>query len=337
MILHVTNGDVVADQLRAAGLPGDVLSWDDVLHQGPVPAGLSLDELGRERARYLASWPWVPDRDGIAARFVARDRALGAARGADEVVLWFEHDLHDQLQLVQLLHWFEMRPDHAGRLSLLCIGSHPDIERFTGLGQLGPERLAALWPERRPVEHEQLDLGRRAWEAFTSARPSRLEELVADELAPLPFLRAALHRFLEEYPATDDGLGRSERQALAAVADGPRPLGDVFRVSQHDDEARPFMGDLGFLVHVAALTAGDRPLARVVHEAGLEADPGPPGAAFWERPLEATDTGREVLRGRLDRTEVQAVDRWLGGVHLRGDPLPYRFDRANRRLVARRG
>jgi hypothetical protein len=28
-----------------------------------------------------------------------------AARGEDEIVLWFEHDLYDQLQLLQLLDW----------------------------------------------------------------------------------------------------------------------------------------------------------------------------------------------------------------------------------------
>ena len=38
LTLHVTNGDVSAQGLARSGLPGDVLVWRDVLHDGPVPS-----------------------------------------------------------------------------------------------------------------------------------------------------------------------------------------------------------------------------------------------------------------------------------------------------------
>ena len=49
--LHVTNGDLVAGRIAESGLSGDVLPWRDALHEGPVPAGLSLDEIGEEAFR----------------------------------------------------------------------------------------------------------------------------------------------------------------------------------------------------------------------------------------------------------------------------------------------
>ncbi|MGH2813977.1 MAG: hypothetical protein ACRDLC_02365, partial [Actinomycetota bacterium] len=42
--VHVTNGDIAVDLLRRAGLARAALSWADVLHEGPVPAG--LDDAG---------------------------------------------------------------------------------------------------------------------------------------------------------------------------------------------------------------------------------------------------------------------------------------------------
>jgi len=36
----------------------------------------------------------------------------------------------------------------------------------------------------------------------------------------MPFLQAALQRFLEEYPSTNDRLGRIERELLPAAQDG---------------------------------------------------------------------------------------------------------------------
>lgn len=53
-MLHITNGDSVVDWLLAAGVPGAMLPWRDVLHEGPVPAGLSLQKLSEVRARFIA-------------------------------------------------------------------------------------------------------------------------------------------------------------------------------------------------------------------------------------------------------------------------------------------
>ena len=56
--LHITNGDVAAERIRGSSLPGEVLPWRDLLHEGPVPAGLSLDEMSRVRARFIAGSMW---------------------------------------------------------------------------------------------------------------------------------------------------------------------------------------------------------------------------------------------------------------------------------------
>ena len=104
-VLHITNGDVVATGLRNAGVEGLVVPWRDMLHDGPVAAGLSLEEQSRSRARFLAGLldePYVE----LLESFRSRDRQLATFRNCDEVWLWFEHDLYDQLQLLQILDWF---------------------------------------------------------------------------------------------------------------------------------------------------------------------------------------------------------------------------------------
>src|SRR5262245_38861955 len=95
-MLHVTNGTSVS--LRDSGLPGDILTWLDVLHEGPVPAHLDPAQLRRVRGVFLdAEWQGnVPAELELAHR----DAALEAH---DEIALWFEHDLFDQLQLIQIL------------------------------------------------------------------------------------------------------------------------------------------------------------------------------------------------------------------------------------------
>jgi hypothetical protein len=80
-MLHVTNGDCAADAIREAGLPGEVLPWRDVLHEGPVPAGLAPAELNRERARFLAERARA-EPDDVLRDLDARDRALAGAAAA---------------------------------------------------------------------------------------------------------------------------------------------------------------------------------------------------------------------------------------------------------------
>jgi len=100
--LHVTNGDSAANTLRQTALGGAVLPWQDVLHEGPVPAG-PRHELLQARAAFLSACGWG-SRRSLLASLEERDRQLTRALGDGQpVVLWFEHDLYDQLQLVDVL------------------------------------------------------------------------------------------------------------------------------------------------------------------------------------------------------------------------------------------
>jgi hypothetical protein len=101
--MHVTNGDAVVPELAAAAgvEPAEVLVWRDVLHEGPVPAGLGAEALAEVRARHLAARGWTDERTAL-AMFRERDARLAAHPDDAEVVLWFEDDLFDALQLAQL-------------------------------------------------------------------------------------------------------------------------------------------------------------------------------------------------------------------------------------------
>src|SRR5207247_1139589 len=163
-MLHVTNGDSVIEGFKEGEIPGVYLAWADPLHDGPVPETSSLEALSDVRARALADFGWG-SYSRIRQRFSTRDRTLEGFREHDETVLWFEHDLYDQLQLVQLLDWFSQQDLGGARLSLIQIGDHPEVASFHGLGELNGEQLAHLMPSRVPITTEHLELGRETWQA----------------------------------------------------------------------------------------------------------------------------------------------------------------------------
>jgi hypothetical protein len=298
-VLHVTNGDSVTATMERAGISGDLLSWRDVLHEGPVP-DLPPAELRAVRAEYLATLG-PADAATVEAELLARDERLAAALAEGEpVLLWFEHDLYDQLQLIQILAGLPDRPRHV---ELICIGSFPGRPRFAGLGELQPDELASLWPVRTEVTPEHVRLARAAWDVVRGGDPVELARAAATPDERLPYLAPALRRLLEELPGTRDGLGRTERQLLAAVAEGARTREQAFLASMAAEEA-PFMGDTIAFERLDGL-------------GGLVAANGE---------LRLTDDGRAVLAGDADRVALIGFDRWLGGLHVSAAGELWRWD-----------
>jgi hypothetical protein len=296
-MFHVTNGDATVDLLRAAGVNGEILPWRDVLHEGPVPAGLSPSELRRVRARFIAGEGWGDEGD-VLRDFERRDAALARYPEHDEVVLWFEHDLYDQLQILQVLDFFAEREPDA--LTMISFDRHVQDPRFHGLGQLRPEDVPALFDGRRPVTRQQTELARSAWRAFRAPEPTAIVRFLERDSSALPYLAAALRRHLEQLPSAGNGLGRTERQAIEAVAAGRRRFAEVFMADQEREE-RPFMGDATFRHYLERLASGERPLLDLADDT-----------------VTLTGDGRRVLAGNEDQVRLNGVDRWLGGVHLSG-------------------
>jgi hypothetical protein len=321
-MLHVTNGDSAGSLIEAAGVGGEVMAWRDVLHEGPLPEGQDAAELRATRAAFLAGCGWGSPAE-LEADMRARDERLAAAaRAGEEIVLWFEHDLYDQLQLLQVLDAL----DGAAGVEAILTDRH--------LGAMAVDEIAALWPWHAPVQQGQRALARFAWAAVRAPVPHAIQALLATYTEALPHLAPALRRLLEELPSTADGLSRTEHAALAALVDGPRPPVELLDAVAAAEEA-VFLGDTWLWRRLAELGGGERPLVQaagggpVGHAPALSQD----ADGFGQAPLELTADGRDVLAGRADRAELVPIDRWVGGIRLQGTRPAWRWDRARGRAV----
>ncbi|HUA09808.1 MAG TPA: hypothetical protein VMA98_11120 [Candidatus Acidoferrales bacterium] len=296
--LHVTNGDAVVYLFKKAGVVGTHLPWRDVLHEGPVPAEATLEELSRIRGAYLATRGFG-NPIKLLHDLAARDATLRRAREFAEVVLWFEHDLYDQLQLLQILVELDAMALEPGTVSL--------VQSDAYLGSMTADELIALFPKRRTVTQTVVDSARAAWSAVRASEPDALLAQTKRDAPGLPFLRAALMRLCQEFPWSGDGLSRSQRHTLQAVAAGPARAEELFRRAQAREDA-PFLGDLAFAAILRDLQMAPAPL--------IEGDDGE---------LTPTAQGRSALAGAEDWLQAQPLDRWIGGMHLTND-RPFRWD-----------
>ncbi|MDQ6932131.1 MAG: DUF1835 domain-containing protein [Candidatus Eremiobacteraeota bacterium] len=286
--LHVTNGDSVIDLWRKMGLPGTLLAWKDILHEGPVIATMSLRDLSGMRATYLAHAGYG-NAIKINYEFEKRDRTMDRCHDFREIVLWFEHDLYDQLQILQVLHYLAGKELEPGRVQMIL------SDRY--LGMQSPEELAAMFPRRKPVSSVTCALARKGWSVFASDDPSGWLQL-GSQSSELPYLSGAMQRLAQEFPSVGNGLSRTEQQMLSAVARGSARKEDIFATCQSQEEAA-FLGDATFYAKLQVLCD---PAAPLIAQVGEE--------------YSITPLGLKVLRSESDWLDSHVLERWIGGVHL---------------------
>jgi hypothetical protein len=301
-ILHVTNGDAVVPEIAAAvGVaPIDILVWREILHDGPVPAGLKPAELARVRARHLAARSWAhanggepteaaeptegaephdgtePTEETALALFRERDARLAAHPADAEVALWFEDDLFDWLLLAQIEDRLAGRPGPVSRVYL----RHPPRGD-----------LRAAFEARERIEPDP-----EPFAALRSPDPRAWLEV------------ATFERLLEDLPDVRSGLTRTERQILEALRPEPPDPHQLFlAVAEREDP--PWLGD----ATVFALAADLHPLVMLT-----------------DGRYELTPEGHAVLDGDATRPPI---DRWVGGVHLGPGQPDWAWDPAARRPV----
>ena len=331
--LLITNGDATANLLKAANIPGDVLVWRDPMFTGPFPASATMEELAIIRGKHLGD----PQDKGEAAirDFQLRDHHLQSCARYERINLWFEHDVLDQLQLLQILDWFCKNAGAQMDLHLICINQFNGVHSFRGLGQLSPSQIASLLPASAKISNQMLQEASLGWSAFRNHNPNELLSYALSEPTSFPFMKTALIRFLKEFPWTSDGLTQTERQILQLLGDGVADPGDLFELNMQSEECF-FMGDWPTYAVIASLCSGKSPLCET------RAEP------FWYPPLkrlgreqfraqrlQLTRQGRDVLEGKSNAHGLLPRPEWRGGVQLKSNDGLWCWDPQKQKMVTR--
>ncbi|WP_122317001.1 DUF1835 domain-containing protein [Pseudomonas cichorii] len=305
--VHWRCGNDIAHSLQLAGFKGSFQMLTDPLCMGPVQ-DLPDEAYQALRGQYISQAFGMAVAD-TTRRLDDEYTNLKLLSSADHSVLWCEADAYDQLFLIRALAGLERLPR---RLELIEVDHVPGVQRFIGMGQLAPDVLAWLWPQRRLVDEEALLLARQAWLAYCDASPVALAKLAHGPQGALPLLAPALLRQLQELPGVRDGLSLTERLTLQVLDEsGSMPFARVFAELMGKREPLPFLGDMMFHAMLRPLIDTQSPLLSE-SDAHLE----------WpRRVLTLTPLGRQVLSGMAYWPDHASHERWIGGVCIRpGQP-----------------
>lgn len=301
-MLHVVGYPAAAEALASAPFEGEVLAWNDPLHEGPVPGDLADYDLAELRARALEQLGFGDEREWRESWWDRNRRFEGALERHREWVLWFEPVLTDQLQQLDLLR----RVARSRIAPILWVVPAPE-----GLAEFSSTELVSLFAkaEREP---ENLAWAERVWGAWTRDDPREMVARAEDPEVPLR-VRSILDRWLEEFPDPEDGLTRMERELLGLLRQGPLPQAELFEQYQGRDPLHP-VGDAVLAARLEELSQAASPLVEKREN------------ATWG----LSELGFAVLAGRRNRLELTGIDRWLGGVRLVSPDRVWTWDRKRR-------
>jgi hypothetical protein len=260
--LHITSGDIAGGSLAKSGIPGEVFVWHDILYDGPRKPGWPDDDILHARSRFLGE----STGEGLSSQYVfetlkAQYAKLETAKRYDRVVLWFDACLFDQSMLCHILAC--LRFLGMEEADLLCIDAFPGIEPYQGLGQLSPDQLASVYDRRQPLGKDQFLFAERVDRTFALQDQIAFKELSGYTEAPLPWVPAAVRRWIEEQPDRVTGLSRLEQLALEAIRSGCETLADVFSFVSVRETAPQFWGDTTLWEKINALADREPPLVRI--------------------------------------------------------------------------
>ena len=213
-ILHITNGDDLSKQILNLDLPGDVITWREMLCEGPASMDVGDEEFVLLRKTFLLEKYKITE-DRYQKEFLEELVKLAAINNYDEVVLWFEFDLFSHMNMLALISFLLQNKKH-GPFSLVCSRKLKGEEEMTPLSQLSPKHLKAHYKQRISLTEEDIQTAQLIWELYCSKNPRRLASEIK-KTTNFEYLSSSIRAHIERFPSVKTGLNSLEINILKLI------------------------------------------------------------------------------------------------------------------------
>jgi len=338
--LHITSEQKTAITIKSSSIEGDVLVWQDALYEGPLVTGESLNRLSSIRANYFAGLGWGDYAD-ILALYNHRNNIIASFLQFTEIVLWFDSGLNNQLQLIQLINWFAAKNTRHVVISIISKDRLPGVVGFVDFAMLSEAQLEKLYRSKTELTNVQSSLCQRAWQVLTSENPTGLLKFFPRDMSAMPYLKNAILRFVQQFPTKNNGLCKTEQLIIYALKSKRLEQNNMEHIylMVQGKEPIPFMSRAIFYAYMQKMIMSQNPLIEkcvIEQTEALEMAEGEDVKAEVvieeQYELKLTKTSGQVTNNWVDWVQLNGIDRWLGGVHLRDGNI-WRYDTETRQLM----
>ncbi|SHF14087.1 protein of unknown function [Arenibacter palladensis] len=288
--LHITNGDVLTNKLSTLKLEGDIITWREMLCEGKTETNVGSESFWKTRFEFLnknykISKSWFIDKT------LKEYRTLCNHKQEDRIVLWFDFDLFDQINMLAVISWLKTHRPYA-EISLVSSEGDEDSLDIMGLGELTDEQLRKLYTNRTLLTQDDIEYADYVWQLYCSDNPIRLENLKDFDSFQFSHLSGAIEAHLMRFPTIRNGLNEVENNILRLARNAkPKTKLELLNTVLRNQ------GRYGF---------GDTQYERVITKLK------PLFTNF--NPVKLSKKGMEILEGKTSYYScIQENDAYLGG------------------------
>ena len=229
-ILHILNGDSTLQNFEDTGLEGITMVWREVLSEGPLEEDISSGHFWKARAEWINE-VFEDTAESYQEKMI--DQLSVLSEQYDEINLWFEFDLHCQVNLLGVLNYLIKQTDlSAPGVYLICPDDYPGKENFMGMGELTGEELEFLYDNIR-VRLSAIDFAfaAEAWLVYVSQDAKRLGRFLSktEYWGNLSALKPALEAHLKRLRVNEQGLNYIEQKLLDIYNSGVKTKPEIYQ------------------------------------------------------------------------------------------------------------
>ncbi|TBW29218.1 DUF1835 domain-containing protein [Gramella sp. KN1008] len=212
-ILHIVNGDSLAEQMQELQLPGELVIWRELLCEGPT-----LQEINQEffkvRKKFLRQ-AYNISAENYEERFIAEVKRLKAAKDYDKVVLWFEFDLFCHINMLAAINLLFQKNKEVP-ISLVCSRKLPGEKEFQPLSHLNLKELKNHYENLIELNEDDLEAAVFIWELYCGNNPMKLKSQIKTN-TNFEYLSSCIRAHIERFPNSVTGINSLEKNVLKLI------------------------------------------------------------------------------------------------------------------------
>ena len=212
-ILHIVNGDSLAEQMQELNLPGELIIWRELLCEGPTQQEIN-SEFFKIRKKFLRK-TYDISSENYEKRFIAEVKKLKTFQDYDEVVLWFEFDLFCHINMLAAISCLAEK-DKAVPISLVCSKKLKGEKEFQPLSQLSPKELKNHYQNSIKLNTEDIEAALLIWELYCGDNPFKLKPQIK-VTTNFEYLSSCIRAHIERFPNSITGINTLERNVLKLI------------------------------------------------------------------------------------------------------------------------
>lgn len=213
-LLHITNGDDLSEKIQQLNLPGDIITWREMLCEGPTSREVGSEEFLDLRQKFLKKNYDITENE-YKEKFISELCQLAAINKYDEIVLWFEFDLFSHMNMLALIAFLRQNKK-KDPMSLVCSRKLKGELEMTPLSELPKDHLEQHYNHRIPLTEEDISTAEFIWELYCGKNPKRLISEIT-RTTNFEYLASSIRAHIERFPNSETGLNSLEVNVLKLI------------------------------------------------------------------------------------------------------------------------